>query len=55
LPLRQFVLLARDDARQMFGPGSGLMTDDFFTQEQEYFAVAFLTLFMKSRKVSRQR
>mmetsp|Transcript_58619 Transcript_58619/g.100935 ORF Transcript_58619/g.100935 Transcript_58619/m.100935 type:complete len:298 (-) Transcript_58619:316-1209(-) len=51
LPLRQFVLLAHDDARQMFGAGSGQMTEDFLTQEQEYLAVAFLTLFMKSRKV----
>merc|ERR1719223_113316 len=51
LPLRQIVLLARDDALLMFGPGSGLMTDEYFTQEQEYFALAFLTFFMKSRKV----
>lgn len=52
LPLRQSKLLGSPNARAMFGGGSGTMTEDWLTQEQEIFAVAFVVLFLKARKVA---
>jgi len=49
------VLLEHEDAKTMFRPGSGTMTDQWLTQEQEYFAVAFAIFFFKCRKAATLR
>lgn len=51
-PLRQNVLLALPDARLMFRAGSGTMTEEWLTQEQEYLFIACVFFFFKCRKVA---
>jgi hypothetical protein len=49
------VLLKHENAKTMFRQGSGSMTDQWLTQEQEYFAVAFAIFFFKCRKAATLR